>query len=151
MANGVSRFFLEMGGPQATPRILPTIFYATAGSNLKGLRAHALAADTALLTCLANDEGYESIFSKQLSVLAVPRDLAIALSGSGPSANIIEDLKHCRHEGIETAAILGYGEVEVKVVAGIAIHVPIDDMQISEDLQIIVGHMMMRWSCAHGP
>ena len=148
-----SQVFLFGNGGSAgnASHIANDLFYGTAGRNGKGLRAHALAANTALLTCLANDEGYERIFSKQLSVLAVPGDLAIALSGSGASANVIQALQHCRHGGIETAAILGFDGGEAKAIANIAIHVPVDDMQISEDLQLIVGHMMMRWLCAHGP
>jgi D-sedoheptulose 7-phosphate isomerase len=55
----------------------------------KALRVHALPANSAVLTCLANDEGYDSIYMQQLAVLANPGDIAIALSGSGNSPNIL--------------------------------------------------------------
>lgn len=110
-----------------------------------GLKVTALPANSAVLTCLANDEGYASIFVNQLAVLAEPGDIAIALSGSGNSANIVAALEHCNRTGIETYAILGYSGGKAKTLANHPIHVAIDDMQISEDLQLIIGHMLMQW------
>jgi len=113
------------------------------------LRVNALPANSSVLTCLANDLGYESIFSAQLAVLAQPGDIAIALSGSGNSPNIVNALQWCNHHDIESFAILGYGGGQAKSLASHSIHVAIDDMQISEDLQLIVGHMLMQWLSMH--
>jgi D-sedoheptulose 7-phosphate isomerase len=110
-----------------------------------GLRVTALPANSSVLTCLANDEGYDSIFSYQLGVLAQPGDIAIALSGSGNSPNIVKALEYCNKAGIESYAILGYSGGKALALATHPIHVAIDDMQISEDLQLIVGHMLMQW------
>ena len=113
----------------------------TAGS---GLRVHALPANSSVITCLANDQGYEKIFSLQLAVMAYPNDILIVLSGSGNSPNIVEALTVAKDMGVRTYAILGYGGGRAKGLADVAIHFPIDDMQISEDLQLIVGHMIMQ-------
>ena len=110
-----------------------------------GLRITALPANGSVTTCLANDEGYESIFSYQLAVLAQPGDIAIALSGSGNSQNVIKALEHCKASGIESYAILGYSGGKSRALADHPIHVAIDDMQISEDLQMTVGHLLMQW------
>jgi D-sedoheptulose 7-phosphate isomerase len=110
-----------------------------------GLRVTALPANSAVITCLANDEGYDGIFSRQLAVLAEPGDIVIVLSGSGNSPNILRALEYCAGNGIETFAILGYSGGEAKTLASHVIHVPVNDMQISEDLQLVVGHLMMRW------
>ena len=115
----------------------------------KALKVHALPANSAVLTCLANDEGYASIFIKQLAVLANPGDIAIALSGSGNSPNILNALEYCRENQIQSFAILGFSGGRAKSLANHAIHVPIDDMQISEDLQLVVGHLMMQWLHMH--
>ena len=115
----------------------------------KALRVHALPANSAVLTCLANDEGYDSIFVQQLAVLANPGDIAIALSGSGNSPNILRALEYCRDNQIRSFAILGFSGGQAKALANHAIHVPIEDMQISEDLQLVVGHLMMQWLYAH--
>lgn len=113
------------------------------------LRAHALSANSAVLTCLANDEGYDGIFFRQLAVLANPGDLAIALSGSGNSPNILRALEYCRDNEIESFAILGFSGGKARLLADHAIHIPVEDMQISEDLQIVVGHLTMQWLYQH--
>jgi D-sedoheptulose 7-phosphate isomerase len=109
------------------------------------LRVTALPANSAVITCLANDEGYDGIFFRQLAVLAEPGDVAIALSGSGNSPNILRALEYCSASSIESFAVLGYSGGKAKDLATHAIHVPVDDMQISEDLQLVVGHLMMQW------
>ena len=109
------------------------------------LRVTALPANSAVITCLANDEGYDGIFFRQLAVLADPGDVAIAFSGSGNSPNILRALEYCKANGIESFAVLGYSGGKAKSLASHAIHVPVDDMQISEDLQLVVGHLMMQW------
>jgi D-sedoheptulose 7-phosphate isomerase len=118
--------------------------YGIAKKTGSGLRVHALSANTAVLTCLANDVGYEHIYSEQLAVLGSSGDLLITLSGSGNSPNILAVLEQARAMKITSAAILGFSGGAAKKLADIPIHFPIDDMQISEDLQLIVGHMLMQ-------
>lgn len=113
------------------------------------LRVHALPSNSAVLTCLANDEGYEGIFFRQLAVLAQPGDIAIALSGSGNSPNIVRALEWCRKNGVKSFAVLGFNGGAAKSLSDAPIHVPVNDMQISEDLQLVVGHMLMQWLYAH--
>lgn len=116
-----------------------------------GLRVTALPANSSILTCLANDKGYNEIFSWQLSVQARPGDVLIALSGSGNSPNILKALEQARKMGVKTYAILGYKGGEAKVMADVAIHSVVDDMQIAEDMQLVVGHMIMQWLYKNRP
>ena len=113
------------------------------------LKVHALPANSAVITCLANDEGYDGIFFRQLAVLAQPGDIVIALSGSGNSPNIVQAIKWCRENQVKSFAILGFDGGASKNLADTPIHVAVKDMQISEDLQLIVGHMMMQWLYQH--
>ena len=113
------------------------------------LRVTALPANSAVLTCLANDEGYDSIFFRQLAVLANKGDVVIVFSGSGNSPNILKALEYCSQNSINSFAVLGYSGGKAKALADHAIHVPVNDMQISEDLQLVVGHLMMQWLYAH--
>lgn len=113
------------------------------------LRVTALSSNPAVITCLANDEGYDGIFFRQLAVLAEPGDVALAFSGSGNSPNILGALDYCKVNGIESFAVLGYSGGKAKSLASHVIHVPVDDMQISEDLQLVVGHLMMQWLYAN--
>ena len=116
-----------------------------------GLRVSALPANSSTLTCLANDAGYEAIFSMQLAVQADRDDVLIALSGSGNSANIIKALEQAQAMSMKTFAILGFSGGRAKMLADVPIHFPVDDMQIAEDMQLIVGHMVMQWLHANPP
>jgi D-sedoheptulose 7-phosphate isomerase len=69
----------------------------------------------------------------------------IVLSGSGNSPNILKALEHAKAMDIKTYAILGYSGGKAKQLADVPIHFAVDDMQISEDLQLIAGHMIMQW------
>ncbi len=134
------------GGSAANAIHLANDFlYGVSGSQKPGLRAVALSANPSVMTCLANDEGYENIFSLQLAVHGRPRDILIVLSGSGNSPNIIHVLEQAQAQGIRSFAILGYTGGVAKKMADVPIHFPIDDMQISEDLQLVVGHMIMQF------
>ena len=111
----------------------------------EGLRVTALPANSSVITCLANDVGYDSIFSAQLAVLANKGDVLIALSGSGNSPNILKALDQAKSMGMRSYAILGYSGGKAKTTADVPIHFAADDMQLSEDLQLVVGHMIMQW------
>tara|TARA_R100000900_G_scaffold36054_1_gene29731 strand:- start:353 stop:943 length:591 start_codon:yes stop_codon:yes gene_type:complete len=115
----------------------------------KGLRVTALPANPAVLTCLANDEGYDQIYSLQLGILANPGDVLIVLSGSGNSPNILRALEEAKDKGVKSYAILGYSGGKAKDLADVPIHFAIDDMQIAEDTQLIIGHMLMQWLYAN--
>jgi D-sedoheptulose 7-phosphate isomerase len=116
-----------------------------------GLRISALTANTSVLTCLANDEGYDHIFSMQLAVNARPGDVLVVLSGSGNSGNIVRALEQAKSMGMTSYAILGYSGGKAKGLADVPIHFEVDDMQIAEDMQLIVGHMLMQWLYANQP
>ncbi len=116
-----------------------------------GLRVSALPANSAMLTCLANDVGYESIFSMQLAVQGQSGDVLIALSGSGNSPNIIKALEQAKAMAMRTYAVLGYSGGKAKVLADVPIHFVVNDMQIAEDMQLVVGHMIMQWLYKNPP
>lgn len=125
--------------------------YGVAKGSGVGIRIHALSSNPAILTCLSNDIGYERIFSEQLAVYGQASDLLIVLSGSGNSANIVNVLEQAHQMHIKSYAILGFTGGLCKELADVAIHFSVDDMQIAEDLQLIVGHMLMQWLYANRP
>lgn len=116
-----------------------------------GLRVHALPANSSVLTCLANDCGYDQIFSLQLAVQARAGDVLVALSGSGNSPNILKALEQAKATGMKSYAILGYTGGKALKQADVPIHFAVDDMQIAEDMQLIVGHMIMQWLYQNPP
>ena len=125
--------------------------YGIAKKTGGGLKVQALSANSAVMTCLANDIGYESIFSEQLAVQAQAGDLLIALSGSGNSPNIVRVIEQAKAMNVKSYAILGFTGGKCREIADVPIHFPVNDMQIAEDMQLIVGHMMMQWLYSNRP
>jgi len=118
--------------------------YPVAKSGGKGMKISALPANVSVLTCLANDIGYENIFAAQLATEAEPGDVLIVLSGSGNSPNVIKALEQAKVSNMKSFALLGYSGGACKALADVVLHFPIDDMQIVEDMQLIVGHMLLQ-------
>lgn len=125
--------------------------YGIAKQSGGGLKVLSLSDNPAVITCLANDIGYDQIFSEQLAVQAKKGDLLIALSGSGNSPNIIRVIEQAKVMGVKSYAILGFTGGKCKKLVDVPIHFPINDMQIAEDLQIVVGHMLMQWLYINRP
>ena len=109
-----------------------------------GISVESLASNASVLTCLANDLGYEYVFSHQLKVKASKGDVLLAFSGSGNSSNIVEALKTAKQMGVLSFCFLGYTGGICKDIADIPIHVNINDMQISEDMQTIILHYIIQ-------
>ena len=145
-------FFCGNGGSAGNAVHLANDFlYGIAKKTGGGLKVQALSANSAVMTCLANDVGYESIFSEQLAVQAQAGDLLIALSGSGNSPNILRVIDQAKAMDVKSYAILGFTGGKCKELADVPIHFPVNDMQIAEDMQLIVGHMMMQWLYSNRP
>jgi D-sedoheptulose 7-phosphate isomerase len=134
------------GGSAGNAVHLANDFLLGAGKRAgRGLRAEALSANTAVITALANDTGYDCIYADQIKVKANPGDVLIVLSGSGNSPNVVRALEMGNAKKMKTFAILGFSGGRCKEVAHHPIHFAIDDMQIAEDLQLVVGHICMQW------
>lgn len=133
------------GGSAANAQHMANDFlYGTSPRRSEAIKVEALAANSAVLTCLGNDLGYDEIFARQIQVKGEQGDLLLVLSGSGNSPNILKAIEAARERGMSTFGILGF-------TGGLAfdrvdepIHFPIQDMQIAEDCQLVVGHMLMR-------
>ena len=133
------------GGSAANAmHIANDLTYGAGISSGKGFNIEALPSNTSVITCLANDIGYENIYSEQLRVKASKGDILIVLSGSGNSKNIINVLKMAKKLDVKSYAILGFNGGKAKKLADIPLHFKVDDMQISEDIQIIISHLLMK-------
>jgi D-sedoheptulose 7-phosphate isomerase len=121
------------------------------GPKLPGLRVEALPANSGVITCLANDTGYDNIYAHQLEVKARAQDLLIVLSGSGNSANVIRALETATNLSMTSFAIVAFTGGRCRELADVAIHFAVDDMQIAEDTQLVVGHLCMQWLNANKP
>ncbi len=138
-------FICGNGGSAANAMHLANDFlYGVSGGQGLGLKMVALPANASVLTCLGNDCGYDQIFAYQLAVQASSDDLLIILSGSGNSPNILQALDMAQKKQMKTCGILGFDGGKSKALVDIAIHIPVEDMQVAEDMQLMIGHMLMQ-------
>ena len=114
-------------------------------SIMPGLSIEALSSNQAVLTCLANDIGYENIFSFQLDVKASKNDFLIVLSGSGNSQNIVNVLKRAKEKKIETFAILAFDGGQSKNIADNHILIRKNNMEVAEDAQMIIFNICKKY------
>ena len=142
---GKQLFICGNGGSAANAIHLANDYlYGISPNKQPALRANALTANSSILTCLGNDIGYDAIFSEQLKTLGQSGDSILVFSGSGNSANVINAIETAKNLEIESYAILGFNGGKCKQIADHCIHIEVNDMQIAEDFQCIIGHMIMQ-------
>jgi len=118
--------------------------------------ALSLCSNVPLITAIANDLGYDKVFSKQMEYLNFPDAIAVAVSSSGNSPNVLEGLKYARSKGYITVALVGFegGEVLKQGLADVLIHVKADNYGIVEDCHMAILHELaqrLRTSYADDP
>jgi len=115
------------------------------GTLMPGLprfRVIALTDNMALFSALANDCGYDQVFSEQLRSLIQPGDVAIGISGSGNSANVLNAIQAARELGAVTIGFVGYDGGRLKGMVDLCVHVPCDCMEQVEDVHLILEHLI---------
>jgi len=106
----------------------------------KRLKTIALTDNVPLITAWANDKSYEDVFSEQLDGLAEKGDIAMAISGSGNSPNVIKGLLAARRLGLQTLVLTGFAGGKAKPLADLCLVVPSDSMQHIEDAHLCATH-----------
>ena len=138
-------FICGNGGSAANANhIANDLSIAAVRNSKKGLKVEYLGSNSAVITCIANDYGYEKIFSEQLKNKASKDDLLLVLSGSGNSKNILNAIKQAKKIKMNTFAILGFNGGKCKKISDKFINYNINDMQISEDLQMIIINICVK-------
>ncbi len=106
------------------------------------IAAIALTTDTSALTAAGNDLGFERIFARQVEALGKPGDVALAISTSGTSPNVIAALKQAKAMGIVTAALSGKGGGDLAGLAEHLLVVPSDTTARIQEMHITLGQML---------
>ena len=101
-------------------------------------RVVALTDNIGFITALANDEGYDSIFEQQLRNLARSGDILVAISGSGNSPNVIRGVEFAKSIGMTVIGVTGFDGGKLKSLADVSVHIPVDDMGMTEALHAVV-------------
>jgi len=92
----------------------------------------------------ANDRHYDQIFVGPLSNFLRPGDIVIGISASGNSANVVNAIEYANAHGATTVGLTGFDGGKVKQLCKINVNIPIEDMQITEDLHMVLDHCMMQ-------
>lgn len=106
------------------------------------LRAISLVDNYGLTTALGNDISYEQTFSYPLESYGRPGDLAIAISGSGNSPNVVLACQWAKAHGLRLVCLTGFTGGKIADLADLHIHVPSDNYGLIEDLHMSVGHVI---------
>jgi len=109
----------------------------------KKFHVECLNDNTATVLAVANDIGYEDIFSFQLKNKVKENDVVIGISGSGNSQNVVKALEYAKTRGAVTMGWVGFDGGQVSRIADLVFHVPVHDMQIVEDFHLILNHLLM--------
>ncbi|HEY3994152.1 MAG TPA: SIS domain-containing protein [Ktedonobacteraceae bacterium] len=102
----------------------------------------ALTTDTAILTAVANDYGYQDVFARQVQALGCPDDMLTVFSTSGESENLLRAVQAGRSRGMFITALVGERQCRLARVADLTIQVPEVETSIIQELHTIVVHLL---------
>ena len=108
----------------------------------KPLKSIALTADSAVMTCIVNDYGYEHIFSRQIEALGSEGDVLVGITTSGNSQNVLHAFKVAEQRGMETIALLGKGGGKAASSVKQYIIVPSKSTARVQEMHILIGHIL---------
>lgn len=97
----------------------------------------------------ANDLSYADVFVGPLKNFLQPGDIVIGISGSGNSENVVRAIQYANENGGVTVGLTGYSGGKIKQLSKYNVHVPVNDMQITEDLHMVLDHCMMKILCEY--
>lgn len=109
------------------------------------LQVKSLVSNTGLLTALANDFSYEEVFSKQLELERYPHAVAIFISSSGNSPNIIKAIKQAKKTGYTTVGLTGFTGGKLKKLCDYSLHIEINNYGIVEDSHQAIMHIISQY------
>jgi len=139
---GGKLIFFGNGGSAADAQNIATEFTIRYIKDRRPLAALALTTDGSALTAAGNDLGFEQVFARQLEALGRPGDLAIGISTSGRSRNVILALQAARRLGLTTAALGGRDGGELPRVCDLALIVPSATTARIQEMHITLGQML---------
>jgi D-sedoheptulose 7-phosphate isomerase len=130
------------GGSAADAQHIAAELAFKMGRERAALPALALTTDTSLLTAISNDRSFDFVFARQIQALGRKGDVALAISTSGNSANVIEAVKEARKMEISAIGLLGAGGGKVAALVDLALVVPSHDTPRIQEVHIAASHII---------
>ncbi len=142
LQNGNKILFFGNGGSAADAQHLATELTVRYVKNRKAMAALSLSTDTSALTAIGNDFSFDDIFSRQIEALGREGDVAIAISTSGKSENVIRALEQAQSQGMIPAALSGRDGGRFQGLADPLIVVPSEVTAHIQEMHITLGHLL---------
>ncbi len=140
--NGNRVYFCGNGGSAADAQHLAAEFSGRFYTDRKALPAEALHCNTSYLTAVANDYGYDVVYSRMIDGIGEKGDVLIGLSTSGNSVNIIKAFEVARTKGIHTISFTGITGGQMKSLSDLLINIPSTDTPRIQESHITIGHII---------
>ncbi|MBI3312254.1 MAG: D-sedoheptulose 7-phosphate isomerase [Candidatus Omnitrophica bacterium] len=150
LSKGNKIFFFGNGGSAADSQHLAAELVGKMFiEGRRALPAIALTTDSSILTALGNDFGFETVFSRQIEALGKPGDVAIGITTSGQSPNVLAAVQTARKMGLKTIGFIGKDGGKLKALVDIPIIVPSDSTQRIQESHITIGQILCELVEAH--
>ena len=144
--NGNNIFIMGNGGSASTASHFCCDFNKGASYQKQGKRFKFICLNDNFATMMAyaNDVSYHDIFVEQLKNFLNPNDVVIGISGSGNSKNVLKAIEYANENNGITVGLTGYSGGKLKLISKYSVNTNFNDMQISEDIHIILCHMIIQ-------
>jgi D-sedoheptulose 7-phosphate isomerase len=139
---GHKALFFGNGGSSTDAQHLAGEFLGRYLRERSPMPAVALAENISAVTAIANDYGFEQVFSRQLQALAVPGDVAVAISTSGNSRNVMEAVRMAHALGLLTIGLTGASGGQMRGQVDVLIAVPCEETPRIQECHILIGHAL---------
>ena len=142
-----SIFFIGNGGSAATASHFANDIAIGTRTYEKPFRAISLCDNQAVITAIANDDGYEKIFSQQLQVLLKKQDVVVAISASGNSPNLLDAIDTAKKMNTITVGISAFDGGKMKEMVDVSLHVPTEKGEYgpAEDAHMVLDHLVSNY------
>ena len=130
------------GGSAADAQHLAAEFSGRFLRERPGLPSEALTVNSSAVTAIANDFGYENLFSRMVEAIAGPGDVVVGITTSGTSKNVVRGLEAAKARGATAVAFTGNGGGTVAEVADLALVGPDGYSAIVQEVHIVMGHII---------
>lgn len=142
LAAGHKIMFCGNGGSAADAQHWAAEIVGRFQKERKGLPAIALTVDTSILTAIANDYGYERVFSRQVEALGNAGDVLVAVSTSGNSANVLAAIEEAKNKGVKTIGMTAAGGGKMAEVCDVCLVIPDKVTARAQEVHSLIGHIL---------
>ncbi|MBU1191307.1 MAG: SIS domain-containing protein [Gammaproteobacteria bacterium] len=140
--NKCKLLFMGNGGSAADCQHLAGEMVSRLSFDRPGLPAFALTVDSSVMTAIANDYGYDCLFSRQVEAVARPGDVLFGISTSGCSPNVLAGLTVARKMGVTTVGMTGNQKADIVQASDYVIEIPSASTPKIQEGHILIGHII---------